>query len=227
MGRAWCWQGEPGDPTQMLLRMQMKHRFGQDHFGVPRDSCPLTTGFRVRSQVLLHQSCRPAASMWVNSDGIWPRFLSTQSRRKAASGRMTLASWDPRFFTASIQATGPVPQRHVDGDEPRKGLRSKPAVGQPLLLLPTSKPRWNSRVERAMPRRKVTAVTLALWLHGAGKPEGLYYIHRSSSVPPPPPPHRGQAAKGRCGMWTSAPSCHSREAQGRKGAQQTPPPESS
>ncbi|KAK2093832.1 hypothetical protein P7K49_027570 [Saguinus oedipus] len=64
--------------------------------------------------------------MWAWSDGTWLHFLSTR-----AEGLLPVAglypSLDPGSFTDLIQATGPVPPRHVDRGEPRKGLRSNPA----------------------------------------------------------------------------------------------------
>ena len=84
---------------------------------MPRDSGLLATGFRVQSQALLPQSCEAAESMWAGSGGIWPWFLSMQSGRKAASGRTMFACLHPGSFTAPIQATGPVPPRHMDGGE--------------------------------------------------------------------------------------------------------------
>lgn len=114
----------------------MNHEVEQNHYLGARGFMPPYPGFRVQRQALFQQPGKAVESMWAGSDGIWPWFLSTQRGMKAPGARLRLPAIRD-CLTASIQATGPVPSRHVDRGKPREGLSSGPASGPaPSCLFP-------------------------------------------------------------------------------------------
>lgn len=128
----------PQLPQPCPAEMQMNHEFEQTILWVPRDSGLLATAFRVYSQATLSG---PERQWKVRGPGVMALgSVSFPPQQKECCQRQDYAFQSGCWMLYSlIQAAGPMPPRHVDRGEPRKGLRSKPSPrAGPLLSLPTS-----------------------------------------------------------------------------------------
>lgn len=130
LGRGAGKEGCPGSESlsSCPARMQMNHEVEQHHYLGARGLGSPRPGFRVHSQTV--SAVRQGSGKYVGQEQWHLAPVPFHAERKeSARGRAMFASLDPGSFTASIQATGPVPPRHVDAGKPRKGLRSGPACG--------------------------------------------------------------------------------------------------
>lgn len=97
------------------------------------------------------------------------------------------ASLDPGSFTASIQATGPVPPRHVDRGKPTKGLSSGAVTCGPAPSCLFPRPEEGLEFQRVMHNAQKES-------YSPGQAAWANFI-KFRSCPPPPTPAHGAAVQ--------------------------------